>query len=760
MTRIVTVNIPDRDRKLMSCLAADLAPAMIVTPFSSEQDVIDSLTGSAPPALILTGFIPSPEGKKGFLPALRSSSRGQMVPVIVLTEKEDADLRLVALKEGATEVLASTITTEEFLLRVRNMLQLTVFRRHPNQRAVVLERELADSYRAREEARRMDRKNLLQVIDTVPTMMGATDPEGRVVFINRCMAEVLGSTPAQLTGTMVPGLRNVARKDSCHSENHPGNCGVLKECCHGRYEETIHDAHGRERILLTSATPLDTGRGEVPLTLRTSLDITELKNAQKRLHALAYRDQLTGGPNRLKVEQVVNHFMGSGRLRPAFALFMLDLDRFRSVNDTLGHSVGDLLLKCVAARLERILPHASVVGRLGGDEFAIVIRLKKADQEVEACLHAAAIRDCFVQPFILGTGGAFPSAAVSDEDSKVITTASIGIVVSSDEQVTFDRLLRRADIAMYKAKSAGGSGYELFRPEMETAEEAALRIELDLHKAVRNNELMLYYQPQIDLRTGHIIGVEALLRWMRPDGTMQAPVTFLPVAEETGLIVPITQWVLEEACNQLAAWSEQNFSVRMAVNMSGVLFRRANIRSMVLNVIERTGINPADLELELTESVLIDNAEMANRELADLRRLGIAVAVDDFGTGYASMSYLSRLIIDRIKIDRSFISEIPNSTSNQMIVRSMIMLCRNMGIKIIAEGIETPEEARWLAAHHCDEGQGFYFGRPQPAEKITELLRLAASSPHGDTYATGMPHISLWTPAAHAVDVAVSDQAD
>ncbi|NHO31379.1 putative bifunctional diguanylate cyclase/phosphodiesterase [Acetobacter fallax] len=725
MKLIAIVDDQSANRIVFCRLAREIAPAVEVEAFASPADALARFDAGYHPDLIITDFrMPGMDGP-AFITAVRQKLWGHDVPVIVVTAYEDRDYRLTALRAGATDFLLSPVDHREFVTRGKNLLDIAMSRKQASMRALVLERELADSHRARETLLRCSRENLLKVIDTVPAMISATDATGRYVFVNRCLAESLGTTPEELTGTLATGP--AVEEKHCS----PEMCGVqagLASCigeqrarCTVRYEEVIRDLKGVDRVFLTSDTPLQGGSSDIPLRLRTSLDITDLKKAQQELHALAYRDQLTGAPNRLKVGRSVDALLRDSRSRERpFALLQLDLDRFKAINDTLGHSAGDRVLKSVAARLTEILPDAVIIGRLGGDEFGIVLRLTQEDREAEVRAAARRILDEFIPPFAIGDGSDSQSGRA--DDSVVITTASIGIVIHHGGPDTFDAILRRADMAMYKAKAIGGNSCRLFQPEMEKAEEAAMRIELDLHKAVARRELVLYYQPQLDLRSGRIVGVEALLRWRRADGTLLAPGAFLPVAEETGLIVQITEWVLDEACRQLASWAEEGMSVRMAVNMSGVLFRRGDVRGTVLDVIERTGINPNDLELELTESVLIANTDSANRQLEDLRKLGAAVAVDDFGTGYASLTYLSRLVIDRIKIDKSFIDRIEDSEADQAIVRSMITLCRNLGIRVTAEGIERPEQARWLAQQRCDEGQGFYFGRPQPADRVAAMI--------------------------------------
>ncbi|NHN88781.1 GGDEF/EAL domain-containing response regulator [Acetobacter conturbans] len=705
MKLIAIVDDHATDRTVFERLVREISPDAQIAAFASLEDIQCYCTERGYPDLMIVVCGRSGRNVCSFLTALREHEDAQGMPVIVATASKTPAFRLKMLQAGATECFTLPVEEAEFLPRARNWLRLGESRSRALVRIKELEQKEEASHRARTTLFRDSHKRLLEVIDLVPALIGATDREGRYVFANRCMAEALGTTPEQLT-------RRETASDEVANLFPDGQFWR-------RYEKTIRDAKGRERVLLVAKTPLYSSASEMPLALVTALDITDLKAAQKTLQFLAYHDQLTGAPNRLKVEEQISRLLTCPEDQcETFALFLLDLDRFKAINDTLGHRMGDRLLRSVLSRLRENFPKAYVIGRLGGDEFAIVHPLDPHNCEEEARRTARLILECFEMPF--GIGGTDDNLT---DDTVVITTVSIGIVIQDKGDETFDGILKCADMAMYKAKSGGGNGYRLYNPAMERVEAVAMQIEQGLHHAVCNDSLVLHYQPQVDLRSGRITGVEALLRWKQPDGSLLPPMQFLPIAEETGQIVPITSWVLEEACTQLARWNHAGLDIRMAVNLSGVLFARTDVHTMVMAAIERHKVNPAQLELELTESVLIRRAKLFNRQLEKLRQLGVAVAVDDFGTGYASLSYLSRLVIDRIKFDKSFIDRLEHNQTDQTIVRSMIMLCRNLGIRIIAEGIERPEQARWLARHRCEEGQGFYFGKPMEAAQIAGLVR-------------------------------------
>lgn len=714
MKLIAIVDDQPTNRAIFGQLARRISRHIEVETFASPQEALTAFSNARHPDLLITDFkMPGMDGA-AFVRVLREKSWGFDVPVIVVTAYEDREFRLAALEAGATDFLNSPVDHTEFVTRAQNLIQLASYRKQARSRTVTLERELADSHRAREALLRKSRQHLFEVIDTVPAMIGATDESGRYVFVNRQLAETFGSTPEALTGQLTHDSDLSSRRIATLEPGDTTVTGAIE-----RYEELVRDAGGRERVFLTSRTPLSNGDKDTPLILTTSLEITDLKQAEQKLHFLAYHDQLTQAPNRLRVEKEIQTLLASdGNETTPFALFLLDIDRFKAINDTLGHSTGDRLLKSVASRLAEVLPGAEIIGRLGGDEFGVVHKLDGTHCEEDTRRIATVIREAFSRPFSIG--GVLGSKL---DDSVVISTCSIGIAVHDGGVESFDTILKRADMALYRAKAIGGDSFQLFQPDMEKAEAVAMRIELDLHEAVSSEHLVLYYQPQVDLRSGRITGVEALLRWQKPDGSLIAPGDFLPVAEETGLIVPITDLVLKTACRQLVAWNRDGIRPRMAVNLSGVLFRRLDIRSLILPCVTESGINPNDLELELTESVLIGNAETANRQLVDLRDLGVSVAVDDFGTGYASLGYLRRLAIDRVKIDKSFIARIEETACDQTIVRSILDLCRNLGIKVTVEGIERPGQAIWLARHKCESGQGYYFGRPQAASEMEKMLR-------------------------------------
>jgi diguanylate cyclase (GGDEF)-like protein/PAS domain S-box-containing protein len=480
------------------------------------------------------------------------------------------------------------------------------------------------------------------------------------------------------------------------------------------YELDIIAKDGR-RVPLEVSTRLVYQNGEPCGVQGIARDIAERKHTEAKLLHNAYHDALTGLPNRnlftdhlqMAVERAKRH------AEFVFAVLFLDLDRFKNVNDSLGHTVGDHLLVALSRRLQHCLRPSDVVARLGGDEFAILLNDIGA-QPCEAVSLAERVQQELMQPFNLG-------------GHEVFTTASIGIALSTTGYETPEAVLRDADTVMYRAKAQGKARHEVFDQNMHARVVALLRLENDLRRAVERDEFRLQYQPIVSLDTGRVSGFEALVRWQHPELGLIQPGDFIPVAEETGVIVELGQWVLEEACRRMRVWqliSPQHSRLKLSVNLSSRHFVQPDLYQRIVEVLAQTGLAPATLQLEITESILMENAHTIVPLLGRLRDLGVELAIDDFGTGYSSLSYLSRLKpIHTLKIDRSFISMGGDDHENAEIVRTIIMLARNMGKEVVAEGIETAEQLARLRTLNCAYGQGYLFSRPQDPFEIERRLR-------------------------------------
>jgi len=450
--------------------------------------------------------------------------------------------------------------------------------------------------------------------------------------------------------------------------------------------------------------------GEVDHFISIFSDISEKKMSEERIYHLAHYDALTGLPNRMsfhnEFEEALSHAKRHGR---RVALLFLDLDQFKLINDASGHPAGDELLKQVALRLKQTLREEDIVARLGGDEFTVLLDDIPSVEDVD--LVAEKILQTLATPFHL-------------DHSELVITTSIGISVFPGDGDDASTLLKNADTAMYRAKAQGRNNSQFFTAEMKTHASERLRLESAMRAALKNNEFLLHYQPQVDTLSGEIIGLEALVRWQHPERGLIPPGVFIPVAEDSGLIVPLGEWIMKEACSQYRKWQDAGLEpVRIAVNLSGRQFVRQDLRGMVEKLLDDAGIAPGAIELELTESTIMEHVEETVETLKTLRELGVYLSIDDFGTGYSSMAYLKRFTIDKLKIDQSFVRDLATDSDDAAIVIATIAMAHALNLTVIAEGVETEEQLQFLKDHGCEQMQGYYFSRPLPVDDITELLR-------------------------------------
>ncbi|MES2760011.1 MAG: EAL domain-containing protein [Pseudomonadota bacterium] len=442
----------------------------------------------------------------------------------------------------------------------------------------------------------------------------------------------------------------------------------------------------------------------------TGTDITARKLSEQRIHHVAQHDVLTGLPNRSLLQDRLGQAIAySMRCAHPVWVMLIDLDRFKFVNDSMGHKAGDVLLMTVAARLRSALRDTDTVARLSGDEF-VVILTEHEDQKLTVDI-VQRLMDSVAQPVMLGS-------------KEFFVTCSIGVAVYPTDGAPADSLIEHADIAMYRAKKLGRNNFQFYTPAMNEDAMERVRIESALRNALERDEFVLHYQPQVDLASGEIVGMEALIRWQHPEMGMVAPNRFIGVAEETGLIVQIGAWVMRAACQQNQAWQDAGLGkLRVAVNLSARQFGAANLIADIRSVLAETALAPDCLEIELTESLFMSDVTLAVELLHGMKALGINLSIDDFGTGYSSLSYLSRFPIDVLKIDRSFVAEITRDSNDAAIVASIIALAHNLKLAVIAEGVETEEQLDYLRRHGCDEMQGYFFSRPLPAAEFEQLVR-------------------------------------
>ena len=543
-----------------------------------------------------------------------------------------------------------------------------------------------------------------------------------------------------------------------YEQGHDPNAVFSAADCVGKHISEVLPPEIAERLLEQMNTVLDTQhlrsvdyaltRSDGTLHFETRLvttgsdevlglvrDISERKRTEEQIRRLAYCDSLTGIPNRQAFLETLERELTRSRVGgKKFAVLFMDLDAFKRVNDTLGHNVGDQLLQVVSERLRDTTRPSDLVSRadhydnnlarLGGDEFTILI----PDLErVEHALNVAhRVKEAMRRPFLI-------------DAHEIFVTASIGISLYPEDGQDCNSLLKYADTAMYHAKNCGKNNAKLYSSSLTMQIMSHLKLEVGLRKALKNDELYLLYQPQIDVASGQIVGVEALARWRHPERGVISPTEFIPLAEETGLIVPIGEWVLRTACLQATAWQKNGRrALRMAVNLSAKQFKDENLAQIVITALADTGLDARLLELELTEGTLMDDARATMATLDQLRAIGVYLSIDDFGTGYSSMSYLKRFDVRTLKIDKSFISGLPQDSENAAITRAIIAMAHGLKMVVVAEGVETDEQLMMLEQYGCDMVQGYYLGHPSPHESITLMLN------NQSALAAMPPQLNLW----------------
>ncbi|MEJ6007067.1 EAL domain-containing protein [Paucibacter sp. AS339] len=448
---------------------------------------------------------------------------------------------------------------------------------------------------------------------------------------------------------------------------------------------------------------------------RLSEEIAEHRRTGERLEYLAHHDPLTGLPNRILLQDRMTQALAQARRDGSkLALVLMDLDQFKSINDSLGHRCGDALLQGVAQRLLADLRETDSVCRIGGDEFLVLFQGLQNKASLMPILTAVQAR---------------LSTPIPAGETDICVTASFGVAFYPDDGSDMESLQREADAAMYRAKESGRNTIRFFDPEMHVLGAARMQMQHGLARALERGELSLHYQPQFDLGDGRIVGVEALLRWQRSDGQFVPPAEFIPVAEQSGLIVPISAWVLSQACREAACWHEADAgSPSVAVNLSALQFRQGDVGADVRAALADSGLPPQKLDLELTESILLSKPEAVLATVTQLKAIGVRLSIDDFGTGYSSLSYLSRFPVDKLKIDRSFLSQRGASANSLIIIESILSLARSLGLQSVAEGVESAEMAAELCGLGCQQAQGYYFARPMPATELRALMALAPRS--------------------------------
>ncbi len=615
------------------------------------------------------------------------------LPIIVLTSLDDNQLAVQAVREGAQDYLIKREADTRLL--VRSILY-------------AIERQTA------EDALRDSEERYALAVRGANDGLWDWDLGADVVFYSPRWKSMLGfevedvgDSPREWIDRIHPDDRPPFRR---HLDAHLAGASEQLE-----FEHRMRNAAGEYLWVLARGVAVRDESGKPYRMAGSQTDITARKRAEHQLQHDALHDGLTGLANRVLFIDRLAFALADVQRRaaPHFSVLFFDLDRFKNVNDSLGHAVGDKLLLGISRRLEHFLRPGDTVARLGGDEFAILIHRV---EDASGAIHVAdRIQDILSMNFSIG-------------GHDVMVTASIGIAHSSTGYTNPEEILRDADIAMYRAKAEGKARYEIFDRDMHQSAVALLKLETELRRSVHRGDFLMNYQPIVSLDRGRIVGFEGLVRWQHPERGIVTPANFISIAEETGLIVPLGWWVLRESCQQTRLWQEQFPSeppLWISVNMSGKLFLKSDMVDHLLGILEETGLEPRSLRLEVTENVVMDHADLAIRNLMELRALGIQLSIDDFGTGYSSLSYLQRFHYDELKIDRSFVSQLSSPGESRAIVETILNLANSLGIGVVAEGIETADQVDRLRQMKCPHGQGYWFSRPLAPPAAEELIASA-----------------------------------
>ncbi len=708
-SHIVVIDDRVTNRNILARLAQSVEEGLQVHTFARARDALSSMRSGLAPDLIITDYnMPEMDGAT-FITLVRSESDIADVPIIVVTVYEDRDFCYRALEAGATDFLLSPVDHVEFRARARNLLTL---RRQQKLLAERAER-LANALREQQSPFEGPQSAFAAALDVLPAAVSITDPQGRLLYVNEAYADLFDTIPEALIGRLIADT---------HDEAFATRQAVLNEKVLqtgrplARPQPEPLAAGKASRTLLSVKAPLVDQAAPMPRVVTLALDVTDFaesgKAGSERIH-----DRVTGLPGpELVRERLAEELARARRHGHMVALLLLDLDRFKGINDAFGSEFGDALLHEVGARLGNLLRETDHLGRWEGDSFIILqTGVRRADEAAELCHR---LSEAFAQPFL-----------ISEEEVHV--SASVGITLFPSDGTTTKSLLRNADLAMYRAKKAGRDTYRFFSSEMNAAARRAVALERELRQALAAEQFLLYYQPQLDLRTGRMVGAEALIRWNHPRRGIVRPGEFIDLVEEIGLMAPLTAWVLRTACTQFRAWLDAGFEgTQLSVNFSPLQFRERGVELLIERVLRETGLDPHHLDVELTENAVLDNSRITQTCLRHLRRLGVRLSIDDFGTGYSSLAYLRRLPAHRLKIDRSFIRDLASEGSDEVIIRAIIGLGHSLGLRVIAEGVETEKQLARLRELGCDEAQGDHLSPPlSTAAFEARILRRSASGP-------------------------------
>ncbi len=640
------------------------------------NDAVAAFERFHPDLILLDVMMPRMDGFEACR-EIRKRPGGTRIPVLMMTGLEDVDSIHRAYEVGATDFVTKPINWVVLGYRVGYHLRAS--------------RAFQDLFLSEEKTRALLR--------ALPDMIFRVGEDGTVLDL--VSGEASGTFPladrwgGRKLSNMIPAEAAAEVFRQAELARDTGGVGVYEYNITSDEEERSFEG----RVVSIA------GGG----SLFIARDVTDRKKAEEKLAYLAYYDSLTGLPNRLTFhERLVLDLARAKRRKEVVGVVLVDLDRFKEVNDTLGHEFGDRLLVLVGKRLLESVRDTDTVARIAGDEFCVILPDQKDEQ---AAIEAARrVRHAFVSPFRI-------------DEHEIQMTASLGLSLFPDNGYAPDILVKYADIAMFRAKALGRDTLQVFSEDMSVAVEEKARMEKGLRTALEKNEFVVHYQPEIDLRTGVVVGAEALVRWQTPDRGLVPPLQFIPLAEETGTIVPLSEWIIRTACAQAKSWQEEGFApFRISVNISARLFQQYDLDKTILDILNQTGLGPDSLELEITETIAMQNIETSMDILWKLSGFSIRIAMDDFGTGYSSLAYLKKFPIQLLKIDRAFIRDLYRNPEDQTIVKAIIAMAQTLKIDVIAEGVERQDQLDLLRAFGCGYAQGFYFSRPVPPQDFAKIL--------------------------------------
>ncbi|GAB6042714.1 two-component system response regulator [Endothiovibrio diazotrophicus] len=614
---------------------------------------------------------------------------------------ESQEAQRAAEEESRSRELENVQRLRELEERAREELEGKVRERtrelsEANQR---LRQEMVERCRAEQDLRLAHK-----VVENTSEAIILTDPTGTIIDINPAFTKITGFNREEAIGSNPRQFKSGRHDDDFYAAmwQRIADTGAWR----GEVWDRRKNGEVYPKRLTINAVYNRAGNVEHYIGIFT--DITEAKNAEERLERLAYYDPLTGLPNRMLFRDRLEHeFAAARRHDKRLALFFIDLDRFKHVNDTLGHSAGDELLQGVAERLRRCVRSADTVARMGGDEFTVIVTDVVEEEDA-----ARVARDLLDELHIPTT--------IRGHD--IIVGASIGIALYPDNGEDFETLTKNADLAMYRAKERGKGIASFYQEEMNDRTSERLAMEAKLLQAIKEDDLVLHYQPKLDLESGRVTGMEALVRWPQPDGSVIPPFEFIPVAEETGLILPLGRWVMERAARDCLEWNRQGHDLKVAVNISAREFQDSRLLDRIDEVLADTGLAPKHFEVEITESMVMRDVDSAIRVMQALRERGVSISIDDFGTGYSSLSYLKQFPLHSLKIDRSFVRDLAADSNDRAIVSAVLSVAKAMELRVVAEGVEDNDQLTFLDDKGCDELQGFLVSKPLDKIRFEELL--------------------------------------